>query len=459
MSTGLSSAQRDPDPRHDDGLLHTLFSVRREERRPLLLAFVYFFCVLASYYVLRPIRDAMGVAGGVGNLPWLFLGTLSVTVLISPLFSRLVSRLPRRRFVAWAYRVLVLCLLGFGLAIRYVPEAQQVWVGRVFFVWLSVFNVFAVSLFWAVMADVFQTRQARRLYGVIGAGGTLGGIAGSALTNGLVASVGLVPLLLISALLLEAGLRAMYALGDDVARRAPAQRAVEHEVIGGSIWAGFSGVLRSPYLLGIALFMLLFTIGSAFLYVLQAQIVEREMIDRAARTAYFAQVDLWVNGLTLVIQLLLTGRLIQRVGVGAVLALLPLLSVAGFLVLSAAPVLSLVILMQVLRRTGNFALTGPAREVLYVPLSREEKYKAKNFIDTFVFRLGDQLGAWTYTALAALGLSLGGIAFAAVPLSMAWLGVALWLGRRHARLAPSSPAVAGAAALAHPLLLPQGIRP
>lgn len=447
MSSGLASAQRDPDPRHDDGLLHTLFSVRREERRPLLLAFLYFFCVLASYYVLRPIRDAMGVAGGVGNLPWLFLGTLSVTVLISPLFSRLVSRLPRRRFVAWAYRCLILCLLGFGLAIRYVPDAQQVWVGRVFFVWLSVFAVFAVSLFWAVMADVFQTRQARRLYGVIGAGGTLGGIAGGALTGWLVSHAGLLPLLLISALLLEAGLRAMYALVADVGSRVPEQRAAEQEIIGGSIWAGFTGVVRSPYLLAIALFMLLFTVGSAFLYLLQAQIVEREIVDRAARTVYFAQVDLWVNGLTLIVQLLLTGRLIQRVGVGAILALLPLLSVAGFLALAAAPLLSLVILMQVLRRTGNFALTGPAREVLYVPLSREEKYKAKNFIDTFVFRFGDQLGAWTYTGLAALGLSLGGIAFAAVPLSAAWLAVALWLGRRHARLAPPPRVVPAASVL------------
>lgn len=459
MSTGLSSTGRDPDPRHDDGLLHTLFSVRREERRRLLLAFAYFFCVLASYYVLRPIRDAMGVAGGVGNLPWLFLGTLSVTVLISPLFSRLVSRLPRRRFVAWAYRCLILCLVVFGLLLSSRPEAEQVWIGRVFFVWLSVFAVFAVSLFWAVMADVFQTRQARRLYGVIGAGGTLGGMAGGALTSWLVSHVGLLPLLLISALLLEAGLRAMYALSADVAEHVPEQRAVEHEIIGGSIWAGFSGVARSPYLLAIALFMLLFTMGSAFLYLLQAQIVERDIADRAARMVYFAQVDLWVNGLTLIVQLLLTGRLIQRIGVGAVLALVPLLSIAGFLALAAAPLLTLVILMQVLRRTGNFALTGPAREVLYVPLSREEKYKAKNFIDTFVFRLGDQLGAWTHTALAALGLSLGGIAFAAVPLSAAWLAVALWLGRRHARLAPAPLVAPATASLLTTQLTTLGTRP
>lgn len=442
------------DPRADDGLLHTLFSVRRDERAPLALAFVYFFCVLAAYYVLRPIRDEMGVAGGVANLPWLFLGTLSATMLVSPLFSRLVARLPRRRFVAWAYRSLIVCLGVFAVCLYSAPSAAQVWVGRVFFVWLSVFAVFAVSLFWAVMADVFQTPQARRLYGVIGAGGTLGGMAGGLLTGWLVQWTGTLPLLLVSALLLEAGLRAMYALSDRMAAQGGVQARIEREVIGGSVWAGVSGVLRSPYLAAIALFMLLFTLGSAFLYFLQAEIVAREIADRAARTAYFARVDVWVNGLTLVVQLVLTGRLIQRVGVGAVLALLPLLSIAGFAALAVAPLLSLVILMQVVRRTGNFALTGPAREVLYVPLPREQKYKAKNFIDTFVFRFGDQLGAWTYTGLAALGLGLSGIAAAAVPLSAAWLAVALWLGRRHARLAPPLPIPVAAS-----LLTTQGVRP
>lgn len=437
------------DAPREEGLVHTLLRVRRDERLPLALAFVYFFCVLAAYYVLRPIRDEMGVAGGVANLPWLFLGTLSATMLISPLFSRLVARLPRRRFVSWAYRSLIVCLFLFGLCLYLLPAPAQVWVGRVFFVWLSVFAVFAVSLFWAVMADVFQTRQARRLYGLIGAGGTLGGMAGGLLTGWLVEWTGTWPLLLLSALLLELGLRAMHALSAQAAARGGMQARIEREIIGGSAWAGVGGMLRSPYLLGIALFMLLFTLGSAFLYFLQAEIVAREISDRAARTAYFASVDVWVNALTLVVQLVLTGRLIHRVGVGAVLALLPLLSLAGFLALAAAPLLSLVVLLQVVRRTGNFALTGPAREVLYVPLSREEKYKAKNFIDTFVFRFGDQLGAWTYTGLAALGVGLSGIAAAAVPLSAAWLGVALWLGRRHAQLAPQPlrPPVAGSVLL------------
>ncbi|MBL8296973.1 MAG: MFS transporter [Rhodanobacteraceae bacterium] len=452
---GTRPGSADTDPRDDEGLLQALFSVRRDEQLPLAFAFAYFFCVLAAYYVLRPIRDEMGVTGGVNHLPWLFLGTLLTTLIVSPLFSKLVARLPRRRFVTWAYRGLILCLVVFAAAMVYAPASVQTWIGRMFFVWTSVFAVFAVSLFWAVMADVFQTTQARRLYGVIGAGGTLGGIAGGLLTGWLVQLFGHVPLLFVSALLLEAGLRAMYALSRHVAARGETQARIEQEIIGGNAWAGVSGVLRSPYLIAIALFMLLFTVGSAFLYFLQAEIVAREIADRAARTAYFARVDVWVNGLTLIVQLVLTGRLIDKVGVGAVLVLLPLLSLVGFLALAAAPLLSLVVLLQVLRRTGDFALSRPAREVLYVPLSREEKYKAKNFVDTFVFRFGDQLGAWTYTALAALGLSLAGIAAAAVPLSAAWLAVALWLGRRHARLAPQRPG----GTIAATLLVNAGARP
>jgi len=358
-------------------------------------------------------------------------------MLISPLFGSLVAKLPRGRFVTWSYRALMLCLAVFFLLFRQTPEGWHVWVGRVFFVWLSAYTVFSVSLFWAVMADSFRTEQARRLYGIIGAGGTLGGLAGGLVTGHLAQAIGTYPLLLIAALLLEIGLRCMRGLSAATGR-IDRQDERRDEVIGGSIWGGLSGVLRSPYLLGVCAFMLLFVLGSTFLYFLQAQIVEASIADRAARTAYFASVDVWVNALTLLIQLGLTGRILARIGVGWTLALVPILSIAGFLLLGLAPWLSVVIAFQVLRRTFNFALTGPAREVLYVPLSREEKYKAKNLIDTFVFRFGDQMGAWTHTGLVALGLGIGGIALAAVPLSALWLLLALWRGRRHAKRRPAA---------------------
>lgn len=421
-------------PRVSDGVLRALFRVRREERGLLALAFSYFFFLLTSYYVLRPIRDEVGVTGGVDNLPWLFLGTLGATMAISPLFSSLVAKLPRRRFVAWSYRALALCLVFFFLLLRELPDDGQLWAGRVFFVWLSVFNVFAVSLFWAVMADIFRTGQARRLYGIIGAGGTLGGITGGLLTGWLAPWTGNPALLLISAAMLEIALQCMFALVRQASLHQAVQRDVDRITIGGSVWAGITAVLRSRYLLGICGFLLLPSLGSALLYFLQAKIVSAEIADRALRTAYFARIDVWVNVLTLIIQLGLTGRLFERLGIGLMLALLPTLSLVGFAMLGFAPVLAAVIAFQTMRRAMQFALTGPAREALYIPLSREEKYKAKNLIDTFVFRFGDQMGAWSYTGFTMLGFGISGIAFAAIPLSALWLLLALWLGRRNAVL-------------------------
>jgi AAA family ATP:ADP antiporter len=419
--------------------VQALLKVQPGERAALAFSFAYFFFVLASYYVLRPIRDAMGVAGGVDDLPWLFLGTLTATVLLSPVFSALVARMPRRRFVAWSYRVLMLCLVGFYVALETLPDSQHVWVGRAFFVWVSVFNLFAVSLFWAVMADVFTTAQAKRLFGLIGAGGTLGGLAGGLVTASLAERIGAEPLLLVSVVLLELAFACMVGASSRAARDRPEQAAIEREVIGGDTLAGFRSALRSPYLLGICVFMLLFTVGSTFLYFLQGGIAAEAFPERGARTAFFARVDVWVNGLTLLIQLGFTGRIMRRLGVGATLALLPAISVIGYLGLAAAPVVTAVVVFQVVRRTADFALSRPAREVLYVPLGREDKYKAKNLIDTFVYRAGDQIGAWTHAGLLALGLGVTGISLVAAPLSMAWFVLALWLGRRHATMRDTPP--------------------
>ena len=411
-----------------------LLAVRREEWALLGLSLLYFLLLMAGYFILRPIRDQMGLAGGVRNLPWLFTATLVATLIVSPLFSLLVSRMPRRRFVAWSYRLLMACLLAFYAALSLFPEGQQVWVGRVFFVWASVFNLFAVSVFWAVMADVFRSEQSRRLYGVIAAGGTLGALLGGLVTANLVELLGAPPLLLISMVLLELALWCMFALTRQVRGVDPVQRQQADEVLGGNALDGFRLALRSPYLLGVCGYMLLYTIGSTFLYFLQAQIVDASIDGRAAQTAYFASVDIWVNSLTLVFQVFVTGRLMAKLGVGLTLAALPLVSIVGFLGLGLVPVLAAVVVFTVARRVTNFAFSRPSREALYVPLPREEKYKAKNLIDTFVYRAGDQIGAWTNGALMWLGLGAAGIAFSAVPLAAVWLVLALWLGRRYREL-------------------------
>jgi AAA family ATP:ADP antiporter len=437
-------------------LLRRTVDVREHETAALVASCAYFFFVLSAYYVIRPVRDEMGVAGGVGNLAWLFTATLVGMLLVHPLFTALVARFPRRRFVPLIYRFFILNLVGFFLVLGAGGGAHAVWVGRVFFVWTSVFNLFVVSVFWSFMTDLYRPAQSQRLFGLVAVGGTLGAILGSTLTSALVPLVGPANLLLVSALLLEIAARAARALDGQEASLARGtqleEAAVGEEgtaVIGGGVLDGIRHVARSPYLLGIAALMLLFTIASTFLYFQQAAIVARVFEgDPQARTRLFAGLDLGVNVLTLATQIFLTGRMLRWLGVAVSLAVLPLTSLIGFGILGAAPVLAVLVVFQALRRAGNFAIQRPAREVLYTVLPRTDKYKAKNFNDTFVYRVGDQVGAWSYTVIAWLGLGLSGLSLTMVPLSAVWLLLALWLGGRYRRLLtdtrrPESATVAG----------------
>jgi AAA family ATP:ADP antiporter len=439
--------------------LRRVVDVRDGEAAAVLWSSAYFFFVLSAYYVIRPIRDEMGVAAGVERLAWLFSGTLAAMLCLHPVYARLVARLPRRRFVPLTYRFFIVTLLVFFLLLHLAAPGQAVWIGRAFYVWTSVFNLFVVSVFWSFMADLYAPSQGRRLFGMVAVGGTAGAILGSALTTALVGWLGPVNLLLVSALLLEAAGRASGALerhegrvaeaaAEEGDRGAPRRAVHGGQAIGGGDLEGIRHVLASPYLLGIAALMLLFTVVSTFLYFQQAAIVAGAFPgDRAARTRLFAALDLAVNALTLVTQVFLTGRILRRVGIGAGLGFLPLLSAAGFAALAAAPVLGVVAPFQVLRRAGHFAVDRPAREVLYTVLPRTDKYKAKNLNDTFVYRAGDQVGAWAYTLLASgLGLGLPALAWAMVPLSAVWLVLALWLGRRHRALHEATAARALAAA-------------
>lgn len=417
-------------------ILKRLVDLRDDEQRAVAMSFLYFFFVLAGYFILRPIRDEVAAASGVQKLPWLFAATLAVTLLINPLFSALVVRFPPRRFIAVSYHFFVANLLVFYFVMRF--AAPSVWIGRAFFVWTSVFNLFVVSVFWAFMADVFRSDQAKRLFGFIGVGGTLGSITGSALTAGLASQIGTVNLLLISAVLLEIAVAIVVAFP----ATSSAGRATPRETtgLGGSAFSGITRLLQSPYMLGICLFLVFYTIGSTFLYFQQADIVGREFASREARTAVLAKIELAVQVLTVVTQVFLTGRLIKWIGLGMALALLPALSVLGFLGLGLAPTFATLAAFMVLRRGANFALTNPAMEVLFTTVPREDKYKAKSFIETFVYRGGDQIGAWTYAGLAALGLGATGLAFAAIPLAAAWLFNGFWLGRQHAIRAAAPPA-------------------
>ena len=398
-------------------------------------AFAYFFLLLASYYILRPLRDEMGIAGGIARLPWLFTGTFIAMLAAVPLFGFITARLPRQRFLPLVYGFFILNLLLFHAAFQI--EGWREVTARTFFIWASVFNLFVVSVFWSFMVDLFNSAQGKRLFGLIAAGGTAGAITGPTLTALLVVPVGPVNLLLLSALLLAGAVLCIHQLGQWSARKAPApthEPQQQQEPLGGSIFAGLTLIVRSPYLLGVALFMLLFTTLATFLYFEQAHIVAQSFDNSAERTRFFALLDLGVNTLTVLIQVLITSRLLTRLGVAGSLALVPLLSACGFALLALTPVLAALAGFQVLRRAGDYAITRPAREMLYTVVDRETKYKAKNALDTVVYRGGDALAGWLFTGLKSLGLGLAAIAWLAVPIALAWAAVALWLGRRQAQL-------------------------
>jgi AAA family ATP:ADP antiporter len=377
----------------------------------------------------------MGVAGGVENLQWLFTGTLIGMLAVNPPFAALVARLPRVKFIAISYRFFAVNLLLFAAALHWASAEQDIWIGRAFFIWASVFNLFVVSVFWAMMVDVFDADQGKRLFGVIAAGATLGGIFGSSVTASLATQISPVYLLLVSALLLEVAVfcvRRLSRLSDALHQRPTGSDG--ETPIGGSMLAGLGHAFNSVYLINVSVYILLFAVTSTFLYFQQADIVRQSFAERGARTAFFARVDLWVNVLTLGAQLFLTGQVLRLIGVALTLALLPLVSIAGFGALALTPTVAVVVAYQVIRRAGNFAFARPTREVLFTVVPREDKYKAKSFIDTVIYRLGDQVGAWSYAGLGAVGIALTGISIVAVPVSIAWLVNGLWLGRTQARL-------------------------
>ena len=422
------------------GFLTRLVSVEEDEVAPMLWAGLYFFLLLAAYFVIRPIREEMGVAGGVRNLPWLFLGTLIGMLLIHPLFTTLVSRLPRRLFIPLSYGFFAINLVFFWVLFRSLPSAEGVWIGRVFFVWASVFNLFVVSIFWSLMADLFRPPQAKRLFGFVAVGGTAGAVVGSAATAFLAARITPTNLLLLSAALLTAATLAARKLMQTAPKTEEKGPVDADRPVGGGVLDGIRMVFASPYLLGIVVYMLLYTVTATFLYFQQADIVAVSFADRAARTVFFARIDLAVNTLTVITQVFLTGRIVRLIGVALALAALPLVCVFGFAAVGVAPTLMTIAVFQVLRRSSNYAVARPCREMLYTVIPREAKYKAKNFIDTFVYRVGDQVGAWSYAALGTLGFGAAAISLVAAPLAAVWFGVGLWLGRRQKELAKAAQA-------------------
>jgi AAA family ATP:ADP antiporter len=403
-----------------------------EELAAARWAFVYFFALLAGYYVLRPIRDEIAMEVGTRALQDLFSAVFLVMLGAVPLFGWLTRRYPRHRLLPGIYAFFAFnLLLFFGVVSR--GGAQSPLWGRVFYVWVSVFNLFVISVFWSFMAEIFDTEQARRLYGFISAGGTAGALAGPLFTSELVKVVGASGLMLVSAALLSLAIVAVLRLAD-WARQTRAEGAglaagrETARLLGGTVWSGLRDLVRTPYLLGICAFLLCYTLLSTFLYFQTADLLPRLVTGTVERTQLLARLDLAVNVLALLLQLFVFRWLVQRRGTRFVLALLPAVSIVGFALFALRPLVVVLLIFGLVRRAGEYALSKPARETLFNVLPLEQKYRAKNVIDTLVHRTGDTSSAWAFSGLRSLGLGVIQIAWLSVAVACAWLGVSLWLG-------------------------------
>lgn len=395
----MSAAPRNPLAR----FVVRLFNVQPHEAPAVVAGLLMFFLLFTGYFMLRPVRETMGVAGGVDNLQWLFTGTFFATLAALPLFGWLASKVSRRRILPWTYGFFVTNLVAFAVALAVQPD--NLWIARTFYIWLSVFNMLTISLAWSVLADVFVTAEAKRLFALMAGGASLGGLTGPILGTVLVAPIGHAGLLLLSAALLAASALAAWWLlrwrdrHPQRADEAPARR----RPLGGNPFAGATAVFRSPYLFGIAVFVVLLASVTTFLYFEQAKMVAEHFPDRTRQTQVFGLIDTVVQTLALLTQFFLTGRIAQKLGVGVLLVGVPLVMAAGFLWLALAPVFAVFVVVMVVRRAGEYAFVRPGREMLYTVVAPEEKYKAKNFIDTVVYRGGDAVSGWVKRGLDLIG--------------------------------------------------------
>ena len=446
---------------------------RRGELPLGVLAAMFYFCVLCGYFFLRPVREAMGVAGGMDQLRWLFVMTSIASLILVLLFGGVVSRLDRRKFIPIGYLFVIVCLVGFasllvidagaggGIIGTDAETGLARGVGYTFYAWLSAINLFVNSLFWAFMVDIFNVDQGKRMFAFIGIGGTIGALIGGWATNvisGSTDSIYLpVGLMLIGAGFFAGAILIMLtldrmAVGSEYSRLGErgTAAAAPGERIGGSFFDGATAVVQSPYLLGIAVFIVFLAISNTLIYFTQANVIIESTDTFSQRVGAFAQFDALAQGATLITQIFITTRLIKKLGVGWTLAILPLVTVAGFAVLAIWPLYGVMALFQALHRATRYAISRPARETLFSVVPPSEKYKAKPLIDVFLYRGGDVAGAGIQGALSALG-TITLMAAATVPFAVVWCTLSIALGRAQQRLDPAEQDAAGASEAGQPV--------
>lgn len=406
--------------------------VFEKEGAVFVWSFLYFFSILTAYFILRPIRDAMGIAGGTGSLSYLFSYTFLAMLAVMPAYGILVSRYPRRKFLPYVYLFFIINILFFWFC--FTNDIAMNLVAKIFFVWLSVFNVFVVSIFWSFMVDIYKSRDSKTLFGMIASGGTIGSITGPFIVTFLTDNLGTETLLLISASVLSFSIVCILKLVKLRHKNLTENEKSAENAIGGGMLDGLLEIFKSRYLMNITIMIILLSLTGTFAYYQQGELIYTNYANTDERVQIFGMIDLYVSIGALIFQVFVAGPVLSNYGIKGGIIILPIITVFGFILLAISPTIGVFIIFQTLRRASEYGMFVPSRENLFSVVSREEKYKAKNFIDTTVLRGGDVANSKLYEGLSTnsgLGLSLGEIAMVGVPIAAIW-GIMGWkLGKSH----------------------------
>ncbi|MBT8067258.1 MAG: MFS transporter [Gammaproteobacteria bacterium] len=415
-------------------LVKAATKVEPHETTATLLSFLFVFVLMTAYFILRPVRDALSSDWTDEQLSWLWTSTFVFSLIAVSIYGAVISRVRFRIIVPSVYTFFAATFIGFYVAGSTLGDNDLV--NRAYYVWLSVFSLYHLSVFWTFMSGLYNKDQAKRLFSIIAMGASAGAIVGPSIPTFFADDIGTLNLLLIAAFLLMIPIPLIWKLeqlrSSQLGNEDVSANLSGDQRLAGNPFSGFSNFVSNPYLLGIGLFILLYVVMNTFIY-----FELRKMMgdfDREVRTQIWGGIDLAVNSLALVTALFATGRLATRVGMSATLALIPIMMVGGWLVVALSPVLAVLVGLQVTRRAGNYAITRPGREMLFTAVDADTRFKAKPVIDIVVYRGGDVMTAWLYTALTAtLGFGLAGIAAFAAAVAAVWAAAGIFLGRAYER--------------------------
>jgi len=423
----------------NSSLFNRVFGLERHEYAAVVWSFVYFFCVLSAYYILRPVREMLGVRSGPETLPYLFMASFAVMLLATPVFGWITSRFPRKVFLPWVYAFFILNILIFwAIFAQRIDQGQShVWLGRIFFVWLSVFNLYVVSVFWSFMADIYTREQGRRLFGLLSSGGSVGALLGGTATSVWVVDVSFHNLFPVAAMLLVLAILSIRQLRKWVvleSREHPGHSVEMNASLGGDALAGARHANSSNYFRAIMVVSIIASLLGTALYLFRAELVAAAISDANEQTRFFSNINVAQNFLTIIGQMFIVRYVVNRFGIGVALSIMPALSVLCFVWVALDPSLLVIAVVEVIRRSTGFTFSKPSTDMLYSVVTPEEKYKTKNFIDTTVYRFGDVVGIWVIL-LMLLRMGMTAVSYLMVPFAVIWTLISLWLGKDYRRRA------------------------